>query len=64
MASGYLGVIGWMLDRTSDNRLAPLRNIPVANLLVILIGIPLVAVVGGWLVAGREPTIIARQPIE
>ena len=53
-----------MLDRTSDNRLAPLGNIPVANLLVILIGIPLVAVAAGWLVAGREPPIIARQPIE
>ena len=53
-ASGYLGVIGWMLERTSDNRLAPLGNIPVANLLVILLGIPLVAVAAGWLVAGRE----------
>ena len=63
-ASGYVGVIGWMLDRTSDNRLAPLGNIPVANLLVILIGIPLVAVAAGWLVAGREPPVIARQPIE
>ena len=63
-ASAYVGVIGWMLDRTSDNRLAPLGNIPVANLLVILIGIPLVAVAAGWLVAGREPPVIARQPIE
>ena len=63
-ASGYLGVIGWMLDRTGDNRLAPLGNVPIANLLVILVGIPLVAVVAGWLLAGREPPVIAHQPIE
>jgi putative ABC transport system permease protein len=64
MAAGYTGVISWMLDRTSDNRLAPLGNIPVANLLVILIGIPLVGVVVGWLGAGREPPLISRQPLD
>ncbi len=63
-AAGYAGVIGWMLDRTSDNRLAPLSNIPVANLLVILFGIPLAAVVAGWLLAGRQPPTISRQSIE
>jgi putative ABC transport system permease protein len=60
---GYAGVIGWMFDHTSDNRLSPLGNVPVANLLVILIGMPLVAVVAGWLLAGREPPAIAHQPI-
>jgi putative ABC transport system permease protein len=36
----------------------------VTNLLVILIGMPLAAVVAGWLLAGREPLAIARQPLE
>ena len=63
-AAGYMGVIGWMLDRTADNRLSPLANIPVANLLVILIGMPLVAASAGWLLAGREPPAMARQPIQ
>lgn len=63
-AAGYVGVISWMLDRTGDNRLAPLGNVPIANLLVILVGIPLVAVVAGWLLSGREPPVIAHRPIE
>jgi putative ABC transport system permease protein len=36
----------------------------VANLLVILVGLPLVATAAGWLLAGRQPSGIARQPIE
>jgi putative ABC transport system permease protein len=63
-AAGYAAVIGWMIDRTSDDRLTPLGNMPVANLLVILIGIPIVAVIVGWSVAGREPLVITRQPID
>ena len=34
-----------------------------ANLAVMAIGTPLLAAAGGWLLAGREPTGIARQPI-
>jgi hypothetical protein len=30
----------------------------------VLVGLPLVAVVGGWLLAGRQPQVIARQPLE
>jgi putative ABC transport system permease protein len=39
-------------------------NIPALDLLVILVGLPVVAAVGGWLLAGREPAVIARQPLE
>jgi putative ABC transport system permease protein len=39
-------------------------NIPAVDLVVILIGLPVVAAIGGWLVAGREPAAIARQPLE
>lgn len=52
---GYVGVIGWMLDHTSDNRLSPLGNVPVANLLIILLGTPIVAAAASWLLAGRQP---------
>jgi hypothetical protein len=34
------------------------------NLLVILVGMPLAATVLGWLLAGRDPGGIARQPLE
>ena len=36
----------------------------VVSLLILLIGLPLVAAAGGWLLAGREPEVISRQPIE
>ncbi|HVR79580.1 MAG TPA: ABC transporter permease [Acidimicrobiia bacterium] len=44
--------------------LAALRPLPFLHFLVILIGLPLIATVAGWLVAGREPATLARQPIE
>ena len=37
---------------------------PVPELAVILVGLPLAAVIGGWLLAGRQPSAIARQPLE
>ena len=39
-------------------------DFPVLDLLAVLAGLPLVAAVGGWLLAGRQPQVIARQPLE
>ena len=39
-------------------------DFPAVDLLLILVGLPLVAVVGGGLLAGRQPPAIARQPLE
>jgi hypothetical protein len=36
----------------------------VTNLLIIVVAMPLIAAVAGWLLAGREPPGIAHQPIE
>jgi putative ABC transport system permease protein len=36
----------------------------VAELVGILVGMPLIAVAASWLLAGREPPAIARQPLE
>ena len=36
----------------------------VSDILILLIGLPLVAAIGGWLFAGREPPAVARQPLE
>jgi hypothetical protein len=32
--------------------------------LIPLIGLPLSAAVAGWLLAGREPEVISRQPLD
>jgi len=41
-----------------------LSHVPVLHLLVIAAGVPFVAFVAGWLLAGREPHALARQPIQ
>jgi putative ABC transport system permease protein len=39
-------------------------DVPLADVLTLLIGLPLVAAAGGWLLAGRKPQAVARQPME
>jgi putative ABC transport system permease protein len=60
---GYLAAIGFFRSNSLDG-LSSLTSIPVTNLLVILVGMPLAATVLGWLLAGRDPAGIARQPLE
>ena len=62
--AGYLGVIGWIRSNSLEGGVSALGNVPVKNLLVILVGIPLLATVAGWLLAGREPAAMAHQPLE
>jgi putative ABC transport system permease protein len=42
----------------------PLGHVPFVHLAAIAVGLPLVAAVAGWLLAGREPPALARRPIE
>ena len=44
--------------------LGELSPIPVVHLAAIVVGTPLAAAAAGWLLAGREPNALARQPIE
>jgi putative ABC transport system permease protein len=62
--AGYVGVIGLLRGNSLHGGLSSLANVPVANLLVILLGLPLVAAGVGWLLAGRQPPMLGRQPIE
>jgi putative ABC transport system permease protein len=41
-----------------------LAHPPVLNLVAILVGLPIVAYIGGWLLAGKEAPAIARQPLD
>jgi putative ABC transport system permease protein len=60
---GYLAAIGFFRSNSLDG-LSSLTSIPVTNLLVILVGMPLAAMVLGWLLGGRDPAGISRQPLE
>ena len=38
-----------------------LGNVPIVHLVAIGVGLPVVAAIAGWLLAGRQPRHIARQ---
>jgi len=60
--AAYVGAIGYSWVNPLDG-LSELANIPLANLLVLLIGMPVAAAAVGWLLAGREPAGLNRQPM-
>ena len=62
-AAGYIALIAFSRTNSLDG-LSSLSSVPVANLLIILVAMPVGATVGGWLLAGREPATFAHQPIE
>jgi putative ABC transport system permease protein len=57
-----LGIAGAYLALAAG-RLSNLTPPPVRDLLVIVVGTPLIAAAGGWLLAGREPPALARRPL-
>jgi putative ABC transport system permease protein len=62
--AGYIGVIGWLRANSLHGGLSALGDVPVANLLAIMLGLPVLAAAVSWLLAGRQPPAISRQPIE
>ena len=60
MAGAVIAGMAW----THSGLTATAGGVPITDIVILLIGLPLVAAVGGWLFAGREPAAIARQPIE
>ncbi|WP_433202348.1 FtsX-like permease family protein [Dactylosporangium sp. CS-047395] len=59
IAGTYLAVLAWY-----HRELHWLGHPPLANLAALLVGLPLVAYLGGWLLTGREGRFIARQPLD
>jgi putative ABC transport system permease protein len=61
--AGYLATIAFLRGNQNDG-LSELSNVPVRNLLVIVVLMPLFAAAVGWVLAGREPASISTQPLE
>jgi putative ABC transport system permease protein len=57
-AAAYLAIVAW------NGGVHSLASVPLAKLAILLLGVPLAALVAGWLLAGREPQAIDRQPLE
>ena len=60
MAGAVIAVLAWAHSSLS----AMFGDLPLTDVLILLIGLPLIAAAGGWLLAGREPEVIARQPLD
>jgi putative ABC transport system permease protein len=60
MAGAVIAGMAW----THSGLTATAGGVPPSDILTLLIGLPLVAAIGGWLFAGREPPAVARQPLE
>jgi putative ABC transport system permease protein len=41
-----------------------LGQVPVLDLTIAIVGVPLAAAVAGWLLSGRKPESVARQPLD
>jgi putative ABC transport system permease protein len=61
---GYIALAGWLRSNSLNGGIGALGNIPIKNLLVLIVAMPLVAAAGGWLLAGRQPPGVARQPMQ
>jgi len=59
-ATAYVALIGFSRTSALDG-LSSLADVPVTNLLAVLIGMPVVATIVGWLAAWREPKGVSRQ---
>ena len=61
--AAYVAAVGYAWDNPLDG-LSGLSSVPARQLLFIVVGMPVIAAVVGWLLAGREPAAISRQPLE
>jgi len=60
MAGAVITALAWAHSSLSGT----FGGLPLTDVLILLLGLPLIAAAGGWLFAGREPPAVARQPIE
>jgi putative ABC transport system permease protein len=58
-AGAYLALLAWYHREPHW-----LGHVPALDLAAILVGLPVIAYAGGWLLAGKEAPTLARQPIE
>jgi putative ABC transport system permease protein len=69
VTAGVLALLGAMLGTAgayvglAAGRLSHLTPLPYLDLVVVLVGTPLVASGAAWLLSGREPPAIARPAI-
>ena len=70
ITAGVLALLGALVGTVgayislSEGHLSGVSQVPVPHLIVIIVGIPAAAAACGWLLAGREPSFMARGALE
>ena len=63
--AAYIGLFGWFRANALEGGVSDIiDHVPWSNLFLILIAMPIVATLIGWVLAGREPTGIGTRPME
>ena len=63
--AAYIGLFGWFRSNALEGGVSDIiDHVPWDNLFFILIAMPVVAVLIGWVLAGREPPGISTRPME
>ena len=63
--AAYVGLAGWFHSNGLEGGLSDIiDHIPWSNLFLIVIAMPVVAMIVGWVLAGRDPTGISTRPME
>jgi putative ABC transport system permease protein len=63
--AAYVGLAGWFHSNSLEGGLSDIiGHIPWTNLSLIVIAMPIVATLVGWVLAGRDPTGISTRPME
>lgn len=57
--TAYLALLAW-----NHKHPGPLEHVPILNLVALLVGLPVLAAVGAWLVGGRQSTTLARPALD
>jgi putative ABC transport system permease protein len=63
--AAYIGLFGWFRSNALEGGVSDLiDHVPWSNLFFIVIAMPVLATLVGWVLAGREPSGIASRPME
>jgi putative ABC transport system permease protein len=66
LLGALLGTIGAYVGLAAgyQNDLGTLSQVPIVHLLLVVVGLPVLAAMAGWLLSGREPPVLARGAME
>lgn len=62
--AGYMACLAFFSGGSNGDGIGELSNIPLLQLFLILVAMPVLAAAGGWLLSGRDQGQISQQPLE